>query len=140
MALLFNLCIRIKLVSKLWGVTYWLWKFDTIPKIKHYIWLFYHNSVPIWQVIAARGISCNTSCPLCQSQEESILHLLRDCPFALKFWKQLGTPQSLTSFLQLSLLDWIKQTVYATTRFWLTAFPRMHNSLLRSGACRNIGI
>ena len=101
---------------------YWLWKFDTIQKIKHFIWLCYHNSILVRQVIATRGISCNTSCPLCQSQEESIVHPLRDCPFALKFWKQLGTPQSLTNFLQLSLLDWIKQNCLCSNQVLVNGF------------------
>ena len=101
---------------------YWLWKFDTIQKIKHFIWLCYHNSIPVRQVIATRGISCNTTCPLCQSQEESIVHSLRDCPFALKFWKQLGTPQSLTNFLQLSLLNWIKQNCLCSNQVLINGF------------------
>ena len=101
---------------------YWLWKFDTIQKIKHFIWLCYHNSIPVRQVIATRGISCNTTCPLCQSQEESIVHSLRHCPFALKFWKQLGTPQSLTNFLQLSLLNWIKQNCLCSNQVLINGF------------------
>ena len=63
----------------------WLWKLDTLPKIKHFIWLCFHHSVPVRQILNTRGISCNTCCPLCQCQDESIIHLLRDCPFALSF-------------------------------------------------------
>ncbi|KAK7848287.1 putative ribonuclease h protein [Quercus suber] len=66
---------------------FWLWKLDTIPKIQHFMWLCYHNSILVQQVLANRGIPYHTTCPFCQSQEESILHLLRDCPFALEFWK-----------------------------------------------------
>lgn len=63
----------------------WLWKLDTLPKIKHFIWLCLHHGVPVRQILNTRGISCNTCFLLCQCQDESIIHLLRDCPFALSF-------------------------------------------------------
>ena len=40
----------------------WIWKFDTLPKIKHFIWLCFHNSVPVRQVINARGINIYYVC------------------------------------------------------------------------------
>nr|POF05174.1 putative ribonuclease h protein [Quercus suber] len=67
----------------------WLWKIDTIPKIQYFIWLCYHNSVLVRKTLADRGLTCHTTCPLCQNHEESISHLLRDCSFALKFWEDL---------------------------------------------------
>ena len=63
----------------------WIWRVDTLPKIKHFFWLCNHGSVPVRQVIKARGINCNGICPLCSVQEETILHFLRDCPIARNF-------------------------------------------------------
>ena len=108
---------------------YWLWKLDTIPKIQHFIWLCFHNSVPVWKIFVDRGIPCSTACPFCQNQEESIIHLLRDCPFALNFWKQLGVPQIFANFLCLNLPDWFKQSclcsnqVLANGFSWNVQFP-----------------
>ena len=43
---------------------YWIWRVDTLPKIKHFFWLCNHESVSMRQVIKARGINCNGICPL----------------------------------------------------------------------------
>ena len=48
----------------------WIWRLDTLPKIKHFFWLCNHESVSMRQVIKARGINCNGICPLCYVQEE----------------------------------------------------------------------
>jgi len=47
----------------------WIWRLDTLPKIKRFFWLCNHGSVPVRQVIKARGINCNGICPLCSLQE-----------------------------------------------------------------------
>ena len=43
---------------------YWIWRVDTLPKIKHFFWLCNHGTVPMRHVIKARGINCNGICPL----------------------------------------------------------------------------
>ena len=64
----------------------WIWKIDMLPKIVHFMWLCHHNSIPVRGVLASRGISCCTQCPVCNDQEETIIHTLRDCNFARMFW------------------------------------------------------
>ena len=86
----------------------WIWGLDTLPKIKHFLWLCNHGSILVRQVIKARGINCTVSYPLCRAQEESIIHVLRDYPVSRKFWLSIGVPQSLVDFLNLDLLDWLK--------------------------------
>ncbi|XP_075649790.1 putative ribonuclease H protein At1g65750 isoform X3 [Castanea sativa] len=85
----------------------WIWKLDTLPKIKHFLWLCCHNSVPVKKVLESRGIIHDACCPLCRNHEETILHTLRDCPVAMNFWQKFGTPQSMSSFMHLSLADWL---------------------------------
>nr|POE99606.1 putative ribonuclease h protein [Quercus suber] len=81
---------------------------DTLPKIRHFLWLCNHASITTRQVIKNRGINCSMLCPLCSAQEKSIIHTLRDCPFVRKFWLCIGVSQALTDFLSLDLLDWLK--------------------------------
>ena len=100
----------------------WLWKIDTIPKIQHFIWLCLYSSVPVRKTLANRGITCHTACPLCQNHEESIIHLLKDCSFAIKFWRELGTPQAFSNFLHLNLLDWIKQNCLCSNQILANGF------------------
>ena len=68
----------------------WIWKINSLPRICHFIWLCHHNSVPVMEVIASRGIECEAMCPFCNSDVETIIHMLRDCPFAAAFWRKIG--------------------------------------------------
>ena len=100
----------------------WLWKINNIPKIQHFIWLCFHSSILMRKTLADKGITCHTACPLCHSHKESIIHLLRNCSFALKFWKELGTPQIFSNFLHLNLLDWIKQNYLCSNQILANGF------------------
>lgn len=60
----------------------WIWKMDTFPKIISFLWLCMHNSIPVREVLATRGINCSKLCPICRNQDESIEHMLRECIFA----------------------------------------------------------
>ena len=72
----------------------WLWKLDVLPKIISFLWLCVHGSIPVKSVLAARGINCGKTCPLCNRHEETIVHLLRDCEVAHDLWCRLGVPAS----------------------------------------------
>ena len=63
----------------------WIWKIDSLPRICHFLQLCHHNSVLVREVIASRGIECEAVCPLYNSDAETIIHMLRDCPFAAAF-------------------------------------------------------
>ena len=69
----------------------WIWKLDILPRIVSYLWLCMHNNVPVREVLAHRGINCNSLCPICKNQNESIVHVLRECLFARHFWSNIGT-------------------------------------------------
>ena len=60
----------------------WIWKLDILPRITNFLWLCLHGSIPVKEVLAVRGINCDKVYPLCRDQDESIVHLLRECIFA----------------------------------------------------------
>ena len=62
-----------------------------------FLWLCHNNNVHAREVIAARGVQCDTTCPLCRNGTESISHLLRECLFAVEFWRKIGVPAFLIS-------------------------------------------
>ncbi|KAK7855050.1 hypothetical protein CFP56_029838 [Quercus suber] len=64
----------------------WVWKANTYPKIRCFLWQCLHKSIPVRGVLAARGVITPTLCPLCNIASESIIHLLRDCPQARLNW------------------------------------------------------
>ena len=65
---------------------------DVLPKIINFLWLCYHNSVPMRDVLANRGISNNNVCLVCGRQGETIIHTLRECEFARFCWSKLQPP------------------------------------------------
>ena len=83
----------------------------------------HHNSVLVRQVVATRGINCDPICPLCKSQEETILHLLRDCPFAATFWRAIKTPQLLSRLSHLDLLEWLKKNYLCSNQQQANGLP-----------------
>lgn len=107
----------------------WVWGLNTLLKIKYFLWLCHYDSILVRRAIYAKGINCSTSCHLCHKQEESIIHAVRDCPVAGKFWLSMGVPQSLVNFLRLDLLEWLKENSLRSSQIqangmpWCSQFP-----------------
>ena len=76
----------------------WIWKTHTLPKIQVFVWKSMHESIGVNGCLARRGMLVDPSCPVCQSEEESITHALLDCNMARAIWYQLGICGSNTSF------------------------------------------
>ena len=66
-----------------------------------------HESVGVNSCLARRGMPVDPSCPLCQTEVETITHALRDCNMARAIWNQLGIHVSNTSFFTQNLRDWL---------------------------------
>lgn len=86
----------------------WVWKTITLPKIKCFLWWCLHKSIPIREVLAARGLNVLLCCPICNFAAESILHLLRDCPQVWAFWDSFSPPIHSNLFFGANLSDWLK--------------------------------
>ena len=86
----------------------WIWKLDILPKFIHFLWLSFHGSIPMHDVLASRGINCDTLCPLCKCSEESISHLLHDCIITCDFWRKLEPPPSFLSTFSDNFETWLK--------------------------------
>lgn len=107
----------------------WVWKLDVWPKIISFLCLCHHDNVPVRQVIANRGISCELLCPICKRHNEAINHMFRECPFAITFWNKLRTPPTLSYSNNLDLLEWLKVNCLCDPHIkingapWSTLFP-----------------
>jgi ribonuclease HI len=86
----------------------WIWKVPTSPRICFFLWQCYHNSVPVRETLVARGINIPNTCPRCLGPNESLLHVLRDCPDSSSFWHDLNIPTICIASFSLPLLDWLK--------------------------------
>lgn len=56
---------------------------------RNWAWKYESNSIATRHLLAHRGMNVQDVCPLCVTQGEIIFHLLRDCPFAQKFWDEI---------------------------------------------------
>lgn len=68
----------------------WLWKADTLSRIKTFLWMCVHNSIGVKVCLEKRGVVHDNKCPICLRGSETILHSLRDCPHIKQVWNQLG--------------------------------------------------
>ena len=88
---------------------HWVWKPSTTPRIKNFLWLCVHRSIPTREVLGSRGFNLNITCELYGLASESILPTLRDCEKARCVWKDLGIEESNIEFFNLSLIDWLEK-------------------------------
>ncbi len=86
----------------------WIWKVPTSPRIRFFLWQCYHNSVPVRDTLVARGINIPNTCPRCLGPNESLIHVLRDCPDSSSFWHDLNIPNICLAAFSLPLIDWLK--------------------------------
>ena len=107
----------------------WIWKLNTLPRIQMFFWKCMHRSIAVKEVLANRGISIDTSCPMCHSESESLTHALRDCSLVKPVWQQLGTHCLNSSFFTQGIRDWLisnsnlKSSQNAAGIPWKILFP-----------------
>ncbi|XP_019096504.1 PREDICTED: uncharacterized protein LOC109130877 [Camelina sativa] len=71
-----------------------IWSLKTSPKTKLLLWKAAHNALPMGANLLHRSVSDSAKCPHCDG-EETILHLLFQCPFAAKTWSMLPVKSTL---------------------------------------------
>ena len=79
--------------------------------IQCFIWKCYLHSLPVKELLVARGIAENGVCKYCGLGSESILHVLRDCPFAKKIWANLDNTRCDEDFFSSGLCGWLKRNL-----------------------------
>lgn len=78
-----------------------IWKLKTPPRINLFLWRVAHDRLMTNMERERRGISDNGLFPRCQQAPESIMHLLRDCEFAMDLWVQIVDPEKWHIFASL---------------------------------------
>ncbi|XP_075633967.1 uncharacterized protein LOC142606517 [Castanea sativa] len=107
----------------------WIWKFETLPRIKTFLWQCAHDSIGVKGCLMRRGMGEDDRCPICQADSKSILHALRDCSRVRAVWTQLGVEARNQDFWNTNLQDWLSTNGKATNRFirgkphWRILFP-----------------
>ncbi|CAN1788135.1 Putative ribonuclease H protein At1g65750 [Linum perenne] len=65
----------------------WGWKGPN--RVRFFFWLVSHDKLLTNLSRLRRQLSTDASCGLCHCQEESTIHILRECTVAVEVWKQL---------------------------------------------------
>ncbi|CAN1181654.1 Putative ribonuclease H protein At1g65750, partial [Linum perenne] len=67
-----------------------VWRWRGPNRIRHFLWLAIQSKLLTNLERTRRHMSTSASCSHCQHPEESVSHVLRDCPFAADVWTQIG--------------------------------------------------
>ena len=71
-----------------------VWSIKTSRKIKHFIWNALSDCVPVCGRLSDRHCSSERNCPRCGADNESVNHLLFECPPSVQVWALAHVPHS----------------------------------------------
>ena len=63
-----------------------MWKLHIPPKVRNFIWRACSNILPTSTNLCRRRIPVASTCTICQQQEETVAHVLWECPLARNVW------------------------------------------------------
>ncbi|CAN1170712.1 Putative ribonuclease H protein At1g65750 [Linum perenne] len=66
-----------------------VWSWAGPNRIRYFLWLAAKERLVTNTARLRRGLTQDASCPQCAAREESIAHILRDCPFAVETWRRV---------------------------------------------------
>lgn len=93
-----------------WGKS--LWRFNSPPKLKLFMWLILQNKAPTWENLQKHSFTRPSRCALCKSEEETNTHLFLDCTFTKSIWLEISRS------LGPSLI-WNGTNILEALQFWL---------------------
>ncbi|CAN1128972.1 Putative ribonuclease H protein At1g65750 [Linum perenne] len=85
-----------------------VWKWKGPARVQFFLWLVAHEKL-LTNLERKRRLLCNDSgCARCGQPEESVLHVVRDCPFAASTWDVLNFPRSDPIRTVAAVDDWLR--------------------------------
>lgn len=72
-------------LDPIWGK---IWSLGTWPEVSLFLWLVGHRKILTWDNLRKRNFHGPSICPNCNSQEESLQHLLDSCTLANQLWEK----------------------------------------------------
>ncbi|KAL6514025.1 hypothetical protein OROHE_019481 [Orobanche hederae] len=72
------------------------------------MWLGNLGRLVTAHLLCSRNILDSGLCPRCVSEEETVVHTLRDCPEARKVWELCISPTQFLAFMSIPSDDWLK--------------------------------
>ena len=84
-----------------------IWKVKIPPKIGIFVWKVMHDSIPTFLNLCNRGINVHSRCPLCNSEDESTIHLFLYWPFARAIWHGSSLGIHTSELNNVSVQGWV---------------------------------
>ncbi|KAK8556925.1 hypothetical protein V6N12_003314 [Hibiscus sabdariffa] len=94
--------------SQIWKM---IWSLRVPQRLRIFLWLTLKGRLMTNAERFRRSLCSHTICPCCQSTDESVLHVLRDCSHALEVWNRLIPPGGNASFYSGGIIDWLHSNV-----------------------------
>ena len=92
------------LLSKSWKK---LWSLKINERLKFFLWEIAWDVIPSKNFLHKRIQDLDPTCPRCQCNHESSVHILFECPFAIIVWRNLTNPLNLSAIPPKLASDWI---------------------------------
>ncbi|KAL5789176.1 hypothetical protein ACOSQ2_004064 [Xanthoceras sorbifolium] len=93
-------------------VTEWdwnfIWRFKLPPKITHFLWLLLHGRLLTNVHRCSRGLDDVATCPRCNTSDEDLNHLLRDCNYSINIWRSIWGCGRASTLLKGDLNTWLR--------------------------------
>ncbi|KAL2926122.1 hypothetical protein RDABS01_001197 [Bienertia sinuspersici] len=70
--------------NKLWSK---IWNLNGPPKLRHFLWQACKGSLPVMERLRHRHITMNAMCPICNEEEETIIHAIFECSNVREIWQ-----------------------------------------------------
>lgn len=84
-----------------------VWSLKLPGKIKHFLWRLLHDSIPTSSELKRRHVTTEEHCPVCGGNNETALHIMRDCHFSRMYWALANFPATCIYFPCDSTWDWV---------------------------------
>ncbi|CAH9053278.1 unnamed protein product [Cuscuta europaea] len=101
-----------------------VWRWRGPNHIRHFLWLVAHNRLLTNEERRRRHMATEGVCSRCNQHQETALHVLRECPFAVTTWEHLAYLATDRMNWESPLLPWITHHLKASS-----------NSLIFGVAC-----
>ncbi|KAG7540165.1 Ribonuclease H domain [Arabidopsis thaliana x Arabidopsis arenosa] len=102
------------------------WKVVAPERVRTFLWLGIHQVLMTNTERQRRHLSTTAICPVCKCADETILHILRDCPAMGGIWIRMVPSGKRREFFAQSLLEWLFTNLGDDTKMgestWSTFF------------------
>ncbi|XP_061998979.1 uncharacterized protein LOC133716290 [Rosa rugosa] len=92
-----------------------VWKSNVPPKLKTFMWAALHKKLLTNFQRARRGFTSSSLCPICKADDETLIHLFRDCPRSLAIWNAFLKPGAIFNSFSLDWNGWIAAQLHCQT-------------------------